>query len=103
MTYDEILERVQYSISQAQRMSAYWSATLDTAHFTHDVISKMARDSMECKNHIRALDSLEEDAHSLPLLVADADVSDVLALVFQTRDVWASIRATLRKTLRETI
>nr|DAT96534.1 MAG TPA: hypothetical protein [Caudoviricetes sp.] len=103
MTYDEILERVQYSVSRAQRMSAYWSATLDTAHFTHDVISKMARDSMECKNHMRALDGLEEDAQSLPLLVEDADVSDLLALVFQTRDVWSSIRATLKKTLRETI
>lgn len=103
MTYDEILERVQYSISQAQRMSAYWSATISTAHFTPDVISKMARDSMECKNHIRALDSLEEDAHKLPLLVEDTDVSDVLALVFQTRDVWSSIRTTLKKTLRETI
>ena len=103
MTYDEILERVQYSVSQAQRMSAYWSATLDTAHFTHDVISKMARDSMECKNHIRALDELEEDAQNLPLLVEDTDVSDLLALVFQTRDVWSSIRTTLKKTLRETI
>lgn len=102
MTYEEILERVQYSISQAQRMSAYWSAALGTAHFTHDVISKMARDSMECKNHIRALDSLEEEAQSLPLLVGD-DVSDILALVFQTRDVWSSIRTTLKKTLRETI
>lgn len=103
MTYDEILERVQYSISQAQRMSEYWSATLDTAHFTNDVISKMARDSMECKNRIRALDSLEEDAQNLPLLVEDTDVSDILALVFQTRDVWSSIRTTLKKTLRETI
>lgn len=103
MTYDEILEKVQYSISQAQRMSSYWSANLDTAHFKHDVISKMARDSMDCKNHMRALDSLEEDAHNLPLLVEDTDVSDLLALVFQTRDVWASIRATLKKTLRETI
>ncbi|WP_315128112.1 hypothetical protein [uncultured Actinomyces sp.] len=103
MTYDEILERVQYSISQAQRMSSYWSATLDTAHFTNDVISKMARDSMECRNHIRELDSLEEDAHNLPLLVEDTDVSDILALVFQTRDVWSSIRATLKKTLKETI
>lgn len=103
MTYDEILERVQYSVSQAQRMSAYWSATLETAHFTNDVISKMARDSMECKNHMRALDSLEEDAQNLPLLVEDTDVSDILALVFQTRDVWSSIRATLKKTLRETI
>ena len=102
MTYEEILERVQYSISQAQRMSAYWSAALGTAHFTHDVISKMARDSMECKNHIRALDSLEEEAQSLPLLVGD-DVSDILALVFQTRDVWSSIRTTLKKTLSETI
>lgn len=102
MTYEEILERVQYSISQAQRMSAYWSAALGTAHFTHDAISKMARDSMECKNHIRALDSLEEEAQSLPLLVGD-DVSDILALVFQTRDVWSSIRTTLKKTLRETI
>ena len=103
MTYDEILERVQYSISQAQRMSAYWSATINTAHFTQDVISKMARDSMECKNHIRALDSLEEDAQNLPLLVEDTDVSDILALVFQTRDVWSSIRTTLKNTLRETI
>lgn len=103
MTYDEILERVQYSISQAQRMSSYWSATLGTAHFTQDVISKMARDAMECKNHMRALDSLEEDAQSLPLLVEDADVSDLLALVFQARDVWSSIRAALKKTLRETI
>lgn len=103
MTYDEILERVQYSVSQAQRMSAYWSATLETTHFTHDVISKMARDSMECKNHMRALDSLEEDAQNLPLLVEDTDVSDLLALVFQTRDVWSSIRETLKKTLRETI
>lgn len=103
MTYDEILERVRYSISQAQRMSSYWSATLDTAHFTNDVISKMARDSMECKNHIRALDSLEEDAQSLPLLVEDTDVSDILALIFQTRDVWSSIRATLKNTLGETI
>lgn len=103
MTYDEILERVQYSISQAQRMSSYWSATLDTAHFTQDVISKMARDSMECKNHIRSLDSLEEDAQNLPLLVEDTDVSDILALVFQTRDVWSSIRATLKETLGETI
>lgn len=93
MTYDEILERVQYSISQAQRMSSYWSATLNTAHFTQDVISKMARDAMECRNHMRALDSLEEDT----------DVSDLLALVFQTRDVWSSIRATLKKTLGETI
>lgn len=103
MTYDEILERVQYSVSQAQRMSSYWSATLGAAHFTQDVISKMARDSMECKNHIRALDSLEEDAQHLPLLVADTDVSDILALVFQTRDVWSSIRTTLKKTLGETI
>lgn len=103
MTYDEILERVQYSISQAQRMSAYWSATLDTANFTNDVISKMARDSMECKNHMRALDAIEEDAQNLPLLVEDTDVSDILALVFQTRDVWSSIRTTLKKTLRETI
>lgn len=103
MAYDEILERVQYSVTQAQRMSAYWSATLGTAHFTHEVISKMARDSMECKNHMRALDSLEEDAQNLPLLVEDADVSDILALVFQTRDVWSSIRDTLKKTLRETI
>lgn len=103
MTYDEILEQVQYSISQAQRMSSYWSATLDTAHFTNDVISKMARDSMECKNHIRTLDSLEEDAQNLPLLVEDTDVSDILALVFQTRDVWSSIRSTLKNTLRETI
>lgn len=103
MTYDEILERIQYSISQAQRMSSYWSVTINTAHFTQDVISKMARDSMECKNHIRALDSLEEDAQSLPLLVEDADVSDLLALVFQTRDVWSSIRTTLKQTLRETI
>lgn len=103
MTYDEILERVQYSISQAQRMSSYWSATLDTAHFTQDVISKMARDSMECKNRIRALDSLEEDAQNLSLLVEDADVSDLLALIFQTRDVWSSIRTTLKKTLGETI
>lgn len=103
MTYDDILERVQYSISQAQRMSSYWSATLGTAHFTHDVISKMARDSMECKNHMRALDSLEEDAQNLPLLAGDADVSDLIALVFQTRDVWGSIRTTLKKTLRETI
>lgn len=103
MTYDEILERVQYSISQAQRMSSYWSATINTAHFTDDVISKMARDSMECKNHIRALDGLEEDAKNLPLLVEDTDVSDLLALVFQTRDVWSSIRTTLKKTLRETI
>ena len=93
MTYEEILERVQYSVSQAQRMSAYWSATLETAHFTNDVISKMARDAMECKNHMRALDSLEEDT----------DVSELLALIFQTRDVWSSIRATLKKTLRETI
>lgn len=103
MSYDEILERVRYSVSQAQRMSSYWSATLDTAQFTHDVISKMARDSMECKNHIRALDSLEEDAQNLPLLVEDTDVSDLLALVFQTRDVWGSIRTALKKTLRETI
>jgi len=103
MTYDEILERVQYSVSQAQRMSSYWSATLGTAHFTHDVISKMARDSMDCKNHMRALDSLEEDAQNLPLLVEDTDVSDLLALVFQTRDVWGSIRATLKKTMEETI
>ena len=103
MTYDEILERLQYSISQAQRMSAYWSATIGTANFTHDVISKMARDSMECKNHMRALDSLEEDAQNLPLLVEDTDVSDLLALVFQTRDVWSSIRTTLKQTLRETI
>lgn len=103
MTYDDILERVQYSISQARRMSSYWSATLGAAHFTHDVISKMARDSMECKNHIRALDVLQEDAQSLPLLVEDADVSDILALVFQTRDVWSSIRTTLKKTLEETI
>lgn len=103
MTYDEILERVQYSISQAQRMSSYWSATINSAHFTQDVISKMARDSMECKNHIRALDSLEEDAHSLPLLVGDTDASDILALVFQTRDVWSSIRTTLKNTLGETI
>ena len=103
MTYDEILERVQYSISQAQRMSSYWSATLGTAHFTHDVISKMARDSMECKNHMRALDGLEEDAQNLPLLVEDTDVSDILALVFQTRDVWSSIRDTLKQTLKETI
>lgn len=103
MTYDEILERVQYSISQAQRMSSYWSATLETVNFTHDVISKMARDSMECKNHMRALDSLEEDTQNLPLLVEDADVSDLLALVFQTRDVWSSIRTTLKKTLKETI
>jgi len=103
MSYDEILERVQYSVTQAQRMSAYWSATLETAHFTNDVISKMARDSMECKNHMRALDSLEEDAQNLPLLVEDTDVSDLLALVFQTRDVWSSIRAALKKTLRETI
>lgn len=103
MTYDEILERVQYSISQAQRMSSYWSVTLNTAHFTHDVISKMARDAMECKNHIRALDSLEEDAQNLPLLVEDTDVSDILALVFQTRDVWSSIRAALKNTLGETI
>lgn len=103
MTYDEIVERVQYSISQAQRMSSYWSATLDTAHFTQDVISKMARDSMECKNHMRALDSLEEDAQNLPLQVEDTDVSDILALIFQTRDVWSSIRTTLKKTLRETI
>ena len=103
MTYGEILERVKYSISQANRMSSYWSATFDTAHFTQDVISKMARDSMECKNHMRALDSLEEDAQNLPLLVEDTDVSDILALVFQTRDVWSSIRTTLKKTLRETI
>ena len=103
MTYDEILERVQYSISQAQRMSSYWSATINTAHFSQDVISKMARDSMECKNHMRALDSLEEDAQNLPLLVEDTDVSDVLALIFQTRDVWSSIRTTLKKTLKETI
>lgn len=103
MTYDEILERVQYSISLAQRMSSYWSATINTAQFTHDVVSKMARDSMECKNHMRALDSLEEDAQNLPLLVEDADVSDILALVFQTRDVWSSIRTTLKQTLRETI
>lgn len=103
MTYDEILERVQYSISQAQRMSSYWSATINTTHFTHDVISKMARDSMECKNHIRALDSLEEGAQNLTLLVEDTDVSDLLALVFQTRDVWSSIRTTLKNTLRETI
>ena len=103
MTYDEILERVQYSISQAQRMSSYWSNTIDTAHFTHDVISKMARDSMECKNHILALDGLEENTQNLPLLVEDADVSDILALVFQTRDVWSSIRTTLKNTLRETI
>lgn len=103
MTYDEILERVKYSISQAQRMSSYWSATLGNAHFTHDVISKMACDAMECKNHMRSLDSLEEDAQNLPLLVEDTDVSDVLALVFQTRDVWSSIRDTLKKTLRETI
>lgn len=103
MTYDEILERVQYSISQAQRMSSYWSVTLDNTHFTSDVISKMARDSMECKNHMRALDSLEEDAQNLPLLVEDTDVSDILALIFQTRDVWSSIRTTLKKTLGETI
>lgn len=103
MTYDEILERVQYSISQAQRMSSYWSATLGTAHFTHDVISKMARDSMECKKHLRALDSLEEDAQNLPLLVEDTDVSDLLALVFQTRDVWSAIRTTLKNTMMETI
>ena len=103
MTYDEILERVKYSISQAQRMSSYWSDTINTAHFTQDVVSKMARDSMECKNHIRALDSLEEDTHNLPLLVGDTDVSDVLALVFQTRDVWSSIRNTLKATLRGTI
>ncbi len=103
MTYDEILERVQYSISQAQLMSSYWSATINTAHFTSDVISKMARDTMECKNHMRALDSLEEDAQNLPLLVEDADVSDILALLFQTRDVWSSIRTTLKKTLRDTI
>lgn len=103
MTYNEILERVQYSISQAQRMSSYWSATIGTAHFTHDVISKMARDSMECKNHMRALDSLEEDAQNLPLLVEGTDVSDLIALVFQTRDVWSSIRDTLKKTLGETI
>ena len=103
MTYDEILERVQYSVSQAQRMSSYWSATLGTDHFTHDVISKMARDSMECKNHMRALDSLEEDAQNLPLLVEDTDVSDLLALLFQPRDVWGSIRATLNKTLGEII
>ena len=103
MTYDEILERVQYSIAQAQRMSSYWSATLDTANFAQDVISKMARDSMECKNHIRALDRLEEDAQNLPLLVEDTDVSDVLALIFQTRDVWSSIRTTLKNTLRGTI
>lgn len=103
MTYEEILDRVQYSVSQAQRMSSYWSATLSTARFTHDVISKMARDSMECKNHIRALDSLEEDAQKLPLLVEDTDVSDLIALVFQTRDVWSSIRTTLKKTLGETI
>ena len=103
MTYDEILERVQYSISQAQRTSSYWSATLDTAHFTQDVISKMARDSMECKNHMRALDSLEEDAQNLPLLVEDTDVSDIIALIFQTRDVWSSIRTTLKNTLEETI
>lgn len=103
MTYDEILERVQYSVSQAQRMSSYWSSTIGTAHFTHDVISKMARDSMECKNHMRALDSLEEDAQNLPLLVEDTDVSDILALIFQTRDVWSSIRTTLKKTLGETI
>lgn len=103
MTYTEILERVQYSVSQAQRMSSYWSATLGTAHFTRDVISKMARDSMECKNHMRALDSLEEDAQNLPLLVEDADISDLIALVFQTRDVWSSIRDILKKTLGETI
>lgn len=103
MTYDEILERVQYSISQAQRMSSYWSVTLDTAHFTQDVISKMARDAMECKNHMRALDSLEEDTQNLPLLVEDTDVSDILALVFQTRDVWSSIRTTLKQTLGKTI
>ena len=103
MTYNEILERVQYSISQAQRMSSYWSATIGTAHFTHDVISKMARDSMECKNHMRALDSLEEDAQNLPLLVEGTDVSDLIALVFQTRDVWSSIRDTLKKTLGKTI
>lgn len=103
MTYDEILERVQYSISQAQRMSSYWSATLGTAQFTHELISKMARDAMECKNHMRALDSLEEDAQNLPLLVEDTDVSDILALVFQTRDVWSSIRTALKKTLGETI
>ena len=103
MTYDEILERVQYSISQAQRLSSYWSATLGTAHFAHDLISKMARDSMECKNHMRALDRLEEDAQNLPLLVEDTDVSDLLALVFQTRDVWSSIRTTLKNTLGETI
>lgn len=103
MAYDEILERVQYSISQAQRMSSYWTATLGTAHFTQDVISKMARDAMECKNHIRALDSLEEDAQNLPLLVDNTDVSDILALVFQTRDVWSSIRTTLKNTLGETI
>lgn len=103
MTYDEILERVQYSISQARRMGSYWSAAISNAYFTHDVISKMARDSMECKNHIRALDSLEEGAQNLPLLVEDTDVSDLLALVFQTRDVWSSIRTTLKKTLWETI
>mgnify|MGYP006977984338 CR=1 FL=1 len=103
MTYYEILERVQYSISQAQRMSSYWSATLGTAHFTHDVISKMARDAMECKNNMRALDSLEEDTQNLPLLVNDTDVSDILALLFQARDVWSSIRTTLKKTLSETI
>lgn len=103
MSYDDILERVRYSVTQAQRMGSYWSATLETAHFTNDVISKMARDSMECKNHMRALDSLEEDAQNIPLLVEDTDVSDLLALVFQTRDVWSSIRATLKKTLRETI
>ena len=103
MTYDEILERVRYSISQAQRMSSYWPDTLGTANITNDLISKMARDAMECKNHMRALDSLEEDAQNLPLLVEDTDVSDVLALVFQTRDVWSSIRTTLKKTLWETI
>lgn len=103
MTYEEILERVQYSVSQAQRMSSYWSVTLGTAHFTHDVISKMARDAMVCKNYMRSLDGLGEDAQNLPLLVGDTDVSDLLALVFQTRDVWSSIRTTLKKTLRETI
>ena len=103
MTYNEILERVRYSISQAQRMSSYWSATLDTACFTQDVIAKMARDSMECRNLIRALDSLEEDTHNLPLLAEDTDVSDILALVFQTRDVWSSIRTTLKNTLGDTI
>ena len=58
---------------------------------------------MECKNHIRALDGLEKDAQNLPLLVEDTDVSDLLALVFQTTEAWSSIPTTLKKTLGETI